>query len=435
LVGAALVTAGLWLSHMPSLLLHAQFYADDRTWYAGAYTYGPILSLAHPAHGYVVLLQRLTASLSLALPMVAAPTFFNAVALLVEVAGIAYLLSPRMASAIPALWARLAIAALVVALPNAYDTSGNLTNSQWHLGLIAFLVVFARPPRGRWGRLSDGLILTLSGLTGPYCIILEPIVVWRWRQDRQDAHRQMVMLVVSVCTAIQILMILVTGGVHPGTRDLGAGLLPLITMLGRQWTLGLLVGARGLTGLVGTPVGSNPAVLALLAAVPVATCLWAGWRGPAILRAFCLLAALELILALAQPTVSTPPAWPNLGRPADIVNFSPGGIRYFLYPLLAFAISLGWLAWRQASALLVHRGPRPRGLRRAGVATGRAAGLGAAALLLIAAADGVPRDWLYPPYLEEHWAAEVDRFQSAPAGTKVVIPVNPTGWTMVLVAR
>ncbi len=435
LVGAALATAGLWLSHMPSLLLHAQFYADDRTWYAGAYTYGPLLSLAHPAHGYVVLLQRLAASLSLALPMVAAPTFFNAMALLVEVAGIAYLLSPRMASAIPAVWARVAIAVLVVALPNAYDTAGNLTNSQWHLGLIAFLVVFARPPRGLWGWIGDGLILVLSGLTGPYCIILEPIVVWRWRQDRTDAHRQMVMLVVSACTAIQIGMILVTGGVHAGSSDLGAGLLPLITMLGRQLTLGLLAGARGLTGLVGMPLGDNPAVLALLAAVPVATCLWAGWRGPAILRAFCVLSALELALALAQPSVSTPPAWPSLGRPADIVNFSPGGIRYFLYPLLAFAISLGWLTWRQAMAVLPHRGARPRGLRRAGMAASRAVGLGAAALLLIAAADGVPRDWLYPPFLEEHWAAEVDRFQSAPAGTKVVIPTNPEGWRMALVAR
>jgi hypothetical protein len=437
-LGSVPVTAALWFSHMPSLLLGAQFYADDAGWYQTAYAQGPLLSLTHPAHGYFVLLQRLAASASLALPLVAAPTFFNIVALLVQVVGIAYLLSPRMDVAIPRLWVRVALAVLVLALPNAYDTRGNLTNSQWPLALIAFLVVFARPPRRRLGWLVDALLLVLSGLTGPYCLLLEPIVLWRWAHDRGDRHRLFVMLLVSACSVLQGAALVLTRGAATGSSGLAAGIAPLITMLGRQITLGLTAGAHGLNGLASTPLGDSLAVLAVLAAIPVAVCAWAGWRGPAILRAFCLFAVLELALALAAPSI-TLPQWPNLGHPADVTNFHPGGIRYFLYPLIAFATSLGWLVWRNLEAARVRRGrdgaaprqPPAPALR----ALGGAATVGAGAILLLAAVNGVPRDWLYPPYLDEHWAAQVQRLESAPPGTPVVIPTNPRGWTMTLVAR
>jgi hypothetical protein len=57
------------------------------------------------------------------------------------------------------------------------------------------------------------------------------------------------------------------------------------------------------------------------------------------------------------------------------------------------------------------------------------------ALLLVTAADGVPRDWVYPPYLDQHWGAQVQRLDAAAPGTRVVIPINPQGWTITLTAR
>jgi hypothetical protein len=169
----------------------------------------------------------------------------------------------------------------------------------------------------------------------------------------------------------------------------------------------------------------------VLAAIPVVACAWAGWRGPAILGAFCAFAALELVLALVAPSIPSP-RWPNLGEPADIVNFHPGGIRYFLYPLLAFAISLGWLAARRARPSPRPEGKPPRRLRDAPARVGAVA---AFILLLLSAANGVPRDWLYPPYLDQHWGAQVQRLDAAAPGTRVVIPINPRGWTITLTAR
>jgi hypothetical protein len=435
LLGAALATALLWFSHLPSLLLQAQFYADDGGWYQSAVTHAPLLSLITPDNGYLVLLQRLSASVSLLLPLVAVPTFFNVIALLVEVGGICYLLSRRMREAIPSPLVRVAIAVLVIALPNAYDTSGNLTDAQWHLGLIAFLVVFADAPRRVWGWICDMAILVLSGLTGPYSILLVPITAWRWLRQPGDRRLLAVFAVNAACAVVQLAVISVFLGAQRVSGTLGAGVLPLITMLGRQLTLGLVAGAHGLTLLVGTPLGDNPGVLLVLAAIPVAACAAAVWRGPAMLRAFCVFATLELALALIAPSI-TAPRWPHLGVPADVVNFHPGGIRYFLYPLLAFSLSLawlvtgpGWAAWRRR----LDRGARRLGGARTWAVRGAA--VGALVLLLLAAFHGVPRDWVYPPYLDLHWGAEVQRLAAAAPGTRVVIPINPSGWSVTLVAR
>ncbi len=433
LLAAAVVTAGLWFSHMPSLLLRAQFYADDGYWFQAAYSEGPLLSIAQTGGGYVVLLPRLAASASLALPIAAAPTFFNIVALLIEVAGICYLLSSRMSSAIPALWLRVAVAVLVIALPNAYDTSGNLTNAQWHLALIAFLVLFANDPRRMAGWVCDVVILLLAGLTGPYSVLLLPISTWQWWKNRSDRRRSTLLAIVFACAATQVAVIAATG-VSRDTSALDPGAFALVTMLGRQLTIGLTTGARGIATLASTPFGTNPAILTFLAAIPVMTCSWAAWRGPAILRSFCFFAFAELVVALAAPDISAP-RWPNLGRPADVLHFHPGGIRYFFYPLLAFAISLGWLAWRGASQLRTRHLPPSRRRRPFGAYTARVAAIGAAGLLLLTVSYGVPHDWLYPPYLDLHWGTEAARITSLAPGRTLLIPINPHGWALYLAVR
>jgi len=441
LVAAAGLTAALWLSHMPALLLHAQLYADDGGWYQGAYSLGPVASLPHPAAGYFVLFQRLVASISLVLPIIAVPTFFNLVALIVEVVGICYLLSRRMTPVIPSASVRVAIAVLVIALPNAYDTPGNLTGTQWHLGLLTFLVVFASSPRRIASHLLDAAIIVVGGLTGPYCILLEPIVLWMWRGNRDRRRFAYLLVGNSLCAVVQLLVIAARLASERSAAPLAAGFYPLVRMIARQVTLGLILGAHGLTQIAGSFVAGNVAVLTVLAAVPLIVCLWAAWHGPAILRAFCFYAFAVFALALAAPSIAGF-RWPSLGDPADIVNFHPGGIRYFLYPLLAFAISLGWLAMTYAApwvSRLLHRSPRSAALPRRGASrrawVGRVVGVAAAAVLVASALFGVRLDWTYPPYLEEHWAAQVHRIEVAPHGTVVVIPINPRGWTVSLVAR
>jgi hypothetical protein len=441
LVVVAVVTAALWVSHMPALLFHAQLYADDGGWYQGAYTLGPLASLPHPAAGYFVVFQRLIASLSLLLPIIAVPTFFNAVALAVQIVGICYLVSRRMEAAMPNLAVRVAIALLVIALPNAYDTPGNLTSTQWRLGLLAFLVMFASPARRIAGHLLDAATIVISGLSGPYCILLEPIAIWRWRRNPGDRRLMYLLVANTVCAAAQLVVIVDRLAVERSSTPLAAGFYPLVRMIGRQITLGLIVGAHGLSAIVGTSIATNGVALTVLSMIPIAVCGWAALRGPAMLRAFCYFALAVFALALVAPSIAGF-RWPSLGDPADITNFHPGGLRYFLYPLLAFALSLGWVVTTYGIPWL-RSARQPRGARaaimnapaHAGVWIGRAVGVAAAGAFAASLVVGVRVDWTYPPYLEEHWAAQVHRLEVAAPGTEVVIPINPQGWTVSLVAR
>lgn len=441
LVAAAVLTAALWLSHMPALLFHAQLYADDGGWYQGAYTLGPLASLPHPAAGYFVLFQRLIASISLLLPIIAVPTFFNVAALGVEIAGVCYLLSRRMTSAIPSLTVRISIALLLIALPNAYDTSGNLTSTQWHLALLAFLVMFASASRRVAGHIVDALIIVVSGLTGPYCILLEPIVASLWRRNRGDRRLKYLLIGNSVCAVAQFLVIVDRLTTERSASPLAAGFYPLVRMIGRQVALGLIVGAHGLAAIASSFVANNTAALTVLAVIPLAVCAWAAWRGPVILRAFCFFAYAVLGLALVAPSIAGL-RWPSLGNAADVMNFHPGGIRYFLYPLLAFAISLGWLVVTYVAPWLNQVShERISSVATAQPATcrllliGRIVSLAAATALVGMVLVGMRVDWTYPPYLEEHWESQVHRLETAPRGTVVVIPINPQGWTVSLVAR
>lgn len=65
----------------------------------------------------------------------------------------------------------------------------------------------------------------------------------------------------------------------------------------------------------------------------------------------------------------------------------------------------------------------------------RAAGTIAAAALVATAVIGVLADWAYPPYVDYHWSAEVERFETAPPGTMVVFAINPPGYEFSLRAR
>jgi len=222
---------------------------------------------------------------------------------------------------------------------------------------------------------------------------------------------------------------------------LAAGFYPLVRMIGRQVTLGLIVGAHGLASIAGSFVASNAAALTVLTVVPLVVCAWAAWRGPRILRAFCCFAFAVFALALVAPSIAGF-RWPSLGDPADVANFHPGGLRYFLYPLLAFAISLGWFVVSYGIPWVRQIRQRRPGAAQAALATtnrgvwiGRGVGLAAAVVLAGSVFIGMRVDWRYPPYLEEHWGSEVHRLEAAERGTAVVIPINPQGWTVTLVAR
>ncbi len=413
---ATLVGVLLLVSHMPAAITHPQLYADDGTWYGAALNLGPLAPLVQPVGSYLVTFPRLIADLALLFPLSYVPLIFNLAGLAVGAIVIAYLLSSRMKEAIPNMAVRLLVAGLLIAIPNAYDTNINLTNSQWHLALLAFLVLWASRPGNARSWALDATILGVSCMTGPYGLLLWLVAVYRLWLLPKAIWVRVRFGVVSICTAIQALVILLNLGQQRSSGALGASLSALIRIISRQVTIGLLVGAHGLAYLLTTGIGHNLGLEALLAILPVAVGGIAVIKGPPVLRAFWVFAAGELVLALIAPSIAAP-RWPSLALPADLRHFHPGGIRYFLYPMLALAISLGWAA----AQLRIH----PSGVPKMFSAF---AGVLVCSMLLV----GVPLDWVSPPYINYHWASYVAMYNRDVPGSSVTIPINPRGWSMTI---
>jgi hypothetical protein len=273
-----------------------------------------------------------------------------------------------------------------------------LTNAQWHLALLACLVMVAEPSRGVGWRIFDRIALVLAGLTGPFCLVLAPIAVVVWSR-RRDQRRLITAAILSFCAVMQTIVLLFNAGTR-SRAELGASPALLIKILSRHVFLGPIEGMRHpLAGFMDQSLLLSAAVVVLGFSVV----LVAFWIGPLELRAFLVFGLAIYASALARPQASdTAPQWEVL--------FHSDSNRYSLLPMLVFI-----------AALVRLLGARVLPLKWAAAAT------------LLACSVGIARDWRIQPYQDLHFPTHARAFSQAPPGTTVTIPTNPPGWKMQLV--
>jgi hypothetical protein len=394
------------VSRRPDAVTHAQFFAEDgASWFAQAHDLGGARVLFVPYRSYLHLVPRLTGWLATVAPLEHAPLVMNAVAIAVEALPASFLCSRRAAAALPSLWLRLAIAVLYVGLPNVWGTISNVTNSQWHLAVLAALVVLSTPATGRAWRVFDVAVLGASGLSGPFALLLLPIIVITWavRRERWLLTLGSVTAVAAVVQTGVLLFAPEQDGVRP---PLGASVDALLrVVVGRVVYAGML-GQTGYERIARTegspwmaPVALGLAALALFAVVAYALA-----RAPLELRLFVVYAILVLGAALAFPPVTAmeQPFWQTIADPA-------ASNRYFLLPVFAMLAIFVWMAVRG----------------------GRVARVTGGALLAASVAFGVVRDWREPPYKDYDFMRFVQYYRDAAPGERVQI-LYPPGWSMVL---
>jgi len=390
------------LSRSSAALAHPELWAEDgRDWFSGAYNRGWFAPLLDPHTGYLQTFPRLVADVGLLVPLGRLPLLFVLVALVVQVLPAVLVATRRFAHVVPRRSVRLVLAAAYLCVPNSREVNLNLTNAQWHLGLLAVLVVLAAPG-GRGWRVVDVAVVVLSGLTGPFCLALLPVaalVVWA----RRSRWSLVLAAVVAACTAIQLVELVGSPRGHYG--PLGASWPRLAEILGGEVAGGTFLGQTTLSAdLAGTHA------LVICTALCVAGALLAGAAlllGPLELRLFNLFAGLVLAASLLTPVVS-------VTRPQWLALVYDGQMRYWLYPTLALVADAVWLAARA----------RPRAVLAVGLCI-------VAVLVLL----GIPQDWRYRPLGRIDWQAEVAAFDRAPVGSRFTFSIDPHPWTMVLVKR
>jgi hypothetical protein len=361
-----------------------QFWAEDAYFFERAYVNG-WSAFAEPFSGYLHTLLRAVAQFTVSVDPAHGPALFVACSGAVTLYVAGRTLSDRCP--LPRLCGACALA--VVLVPDTYEIFMNVVNLQWVIAAGLVLLLVSRDPAGGPGWLHDLAAAALMGLTGPFCIVLCPLFLWRaWgRRTRASA---VIAAVIVACALIQGFCVVhekFAGPVGPIQYEL------LLPAIGRRIGGSILVGAlmAGQTGLyVGTLVG-----LGTLAGVAYLAFRPGGQRAERILL------GLAFYSLLAAALFRTRYSFDQFFLPL-------AHARYLFLPQL---IAL-WL-------LLAGAGGKGRPARIC------------AALALWALVVNIPRD-REPAYLDMEWWRYEPQIR---AGMPVMIPTNPPGWYLPLPAR
>ncbi len=361
---AAFVLAGLFC-RAPDAFDHPQFWAEDGSlFFRDAWTQG-LRSIALPYAGYLHLAPRLVALAAEPFGAVAAPTLYVPSAVLLTLWAAGTVAAAKLPCA-PLL------GSLVILVPGCGDVLGTITNAQWILQAALLAVVISPSPEGPAARANQSALCVVSGLSGPFSILVSPLAAWRVLRERRDGHGWTICALVAGSAIVQAGFVLTSAGnVAPGVPR------PLHLF---HTMLRLSLGPAG-----------------------------AGWP----LHAACI-AAMALALvherrfaaqALFYATVALAATWARYL--ADGAYMDHGwGERYFYMPRL-------FVLWCIAVCLVrPWHGPRWVG--------GLSCAVGLAALASIAA-DATP--WTRPPLDILPWRSEAWRIDQ---GQAAVIRINPT---------
>ncbi len=399
-----LVSVVAVVSRRPDVLFHAQFWAEDgKFWYADAYNLGVIEPFLHPAAGYFQTLPRLAALMAQPFPMTLAPLLMNCLGIGIQILPVLFLLSSRCRN-LGSLAGRALFVFFYLALPNSQEMHVNITNQQWRLAFLTLLIVFAEPGKTALWDAFDYAAIVLCGLTGPFIVFIAPIAAIFYLMESRTRRRWWLTVLCGCGALVEFLSVWIAGGserIANAVRAASPQL--LIQILAKQVFLAVLIGRRGVGDFSFASTGGM-LLAAFVVLAGLAIEIYVLWKAP--LPWKCLLVFSTMILAssLAWPMTSSP-QWPAL--------LQSGGVRYWFFSLLAFTACLVWLLERQ----------NPAWLRRAGAA------------LLIVTMVGVVQDWGHPRPVDLKFAAYVENFRAAPAGTTFKIPLNPVGWYMELMKR
>jgi hypothetical protein len=382
-------------SRRPDAILNAQFWAEDgQRWYADAYQFGlRCLFITDELGGYLHTVPRLTALLALLVPFSLAPLVMNLCAIAIQISPASLFVSSRFSN-FP-LAGRLLASFLYLALPNTYEVNANATTIQWHLGLLAFLVLVAQPATGWKWRLFDGIVLVLITLESPIGVLLVPVaaVLW-WKRRTRWSKISLASLVPGAI--VQAFIVLFSHARRSAPN--GATFHRLVGILGGQIFLSPLLGSKTLLHMTLRHMPHYVYAREMIALViGVAVLLYSLRYAPVEVKLFVLFGFAVLSISLARPIPGSmpKPQW-------ELMCFPGHGNRYYFLPSIAFMAALVWVAMGGS------RVPRY-----------------VAGLLLLLLPLGIVRDWRYGDFVDLHFHQYASKFRRLPPGATIVIPINP----------
>lgn len=372
-------------------------------WYEQAYNLDPLAVFFVPEAGYYQTVSRAVTAFSLLFPLVWAPLVLNLFAIAVQAFNAFFIASDRMSDAMPSRAFRFGAAFIYLALPNSYETTANLTNTQWHLGLLVLLIILAKPAEKFGWKLFDHSAVALSAVSGPLCMLLVPIAVIKYFYRRE---KRLLVLGSILLAGSAIQLSALFANERPSSQILGANILEAVRVIAAQCFLSPLLGAKSYDILLRTQWWTT-GLAAVVAAGGFTVLVLAFIWGKQELRLLIIFAVFVCATALVNPAVTKlEPQWIAMETPF-------AASRYWMFPGLAFLTSLLFLATNQKVGRIRYLFILP-------------------AFMMIL---GFAADWKQPRFKDLNFAGYAQEFETAKPGETVVIPINPEGWEMRLQKR
>ncbi|MFA5950044.1 MAG: hypothetical protein WC807_07150 [Hyphomicrobium sp.] len=201
----------------PDSLWNAQLWAEDGTIFLQQHIDFGLRSIFTPHAGYLLFVPRLIAAFAAELfPLQYVPLAYNLLSLIVA----ALALSRISVSGLP-IAAPYLLAIFAVLVPHGGEIFNNITNLQWILALLMFVLLVeghARDIRTNW---INVILVIAVGLTGPFGVIYLPAVTLLWTFDHR--YRQSRPVVVAYLSTIVAQGISLAGGGAANDRSLSLG--------------------------------------------------------------------------------------------------------------------------------------------------------------------------------------------------------------------
>jgi|GEM_PF-3008712 len=404
------------VSRRTDAILNPQFWAEDGTvFYADAYNRGIFGSFFLPYAGYLHFFPRLTAALSVAFPLKAAPFIFNLISITIKILPVNFLVSSRFSKLIPNITHRFFISFIYLALPGCSEINANLTNSQWHLALVLFMIFVTQSPK-HFRSLIDYIFILLCGLTGPFSIIIMPIVLFlvisKRYQNTFGLNKHILrlkFLLLSVTAIIQIVTIFFIDNGRRTSLKTDLSLLD-IDVIGTMSQI--LVNQLFLISTVGTKItatiiqnSDNYNILrSLIITLGVALLIYLLIKSPPFFRLLIVYSSLIPIIAIFLK-------FPNINE-FTLVGASG---RYWFSLILCVSLGILWFSYKMYDKSILQK-------------------ILSTSLLLLMSV-GIVSDWLHPPYNDFQFAKYANEFAEMSPGREIKIPINPSPWTMDLIKK
>ncbi len=179
---------------------------EDGSIFLGAALSMGFKSLWQPYAGYLHFFPRMVALLTSYLPLGVAPRVFF-VGWVVAYCLMLYVMVRRLSSLHFGIMGSILVSFLIAAQPSIGEPFFNLTNSQWFLAIALVLIVCIPCPRER--TFSEFLLLLMLSLSGPFSVLLSPVIALRLAIFRDWQRFRHGYLAFSIGSALQLLTIVV----------------------------------------------------------------------------------------------------------------------------------------------------------------------------------------------------------------------------------